>query len=160
MKNEKNVLQISFKDDKPKKTKLGKFFQRVGFKLYLLKGKFKAWFYSSLVKLMYKIFPKRITDGWDKEWEEEMKDVTIQVISNLSLKENKELENAIKEGLESGISNDFDSDEHQRILREFVEKLAKNSKDIDPDINEMINENFWDLFDDKNKNNGKKTSNN
>ena len=36
--------------------------------------------------------------------------------------------------------------EHSEVLIEFVSKLIENSKDIDPRIVDVINEDFWELI--------------
>lgn len=148
MKNQKNVLQITLKKQKVRKTRIGRFFQRVGFKFYLIWGKFKAWFFESLVKLMYWIFPKSVTDKWDKEWEEEMKDATIKIVSEIN--DNKDLREAIQEGIDSGISDKNFSTEEKQILKNFAEKITQNSKDLDPEIAKLIDENFWNMLNDEN----------
>ena len=32
------------------------------------------------------------------------------------------------------------------ILKKFAMRLANNQKDLDPEINSIINKHFWDLF--------------
>ena len=151
MKNERNVLQITLKKQKVRKTKFGRFFQRLEFKIYDIKIKFKAWFFRSIIKLMRWLAPKEVVEKWDAEWEEEMKDATIQIVSQLDPEKNKALKNAIQEGIDSEIAEDFDP-EQKKIFTEFSEKVFKNTKYLDPDINEMLNDKFSDLFDDENEN--------
>ena len=157
MSEKKNVLQITLKKQKVRKTKLGRFFQRLGFKIHDTKTKFEAWFYGSIVKLMRWLAPKEVVEKWDAEWEEEMKDATIQVVSELS--NDERLREEIQKGIDSGIAEDFNSEEKE-ILKDFAEKMMKNSKDLDPEIAKIIDENFWEMLNEENKNNGKKTSNN
>jgi hypothetical protein len=37
--------------------------------------------------------------------------------------------------------------EKENILRDFQRKLIEEQRDIDPDIAQAVNENFWDLID-------------
>ena len=40
----------------------------------------------------------------------------------------------------------------EEIITKFGKKLLNDSKDIDPEINNLLNDNFFDLLDDKETN--------
>lgn len=42
-----------------------------------------------------------------------------------------------------------DTKEKEKILRDFANKLVESQIDIPPEFQEVVNENFWDLLDDK-----------
>lgn len=143
----KNTLQITVKKQRKAKTKVGRFFQRVWNKIYYVwRPRFFAWFLGGMAKFIYWIFPKSLTAKWDKEFEEEMRNAAIQIVS-----EDDDLRESIMKGIENGLDEGFDNEDLKKSLEEFVEKLKYNSEDIDPEFNDIVNEKFWDLFDeDKN----------
>jgi len=57
-----------------------------------------------------------------------------------------EIENTNTKSSLSDISVDATLIKKITILNQFMQKLSKNSKDLEPDIIEIVNDHFWELF--------------
>ena len=61
----------------------------------------------------------------------------------------KAVEIAYREGYERGVGGlafELDQEDYISTIEDFWERLSKNQKDLDPEYQKVLDENYWDLL--------------